>query len=153
MDAYAIKGISQEQVKYLHASTHLNPTHEYGVTFERGTMVDYGDRRHIFISGTASIDNKGEIVHLTNIEKQIERTIENIEVLLAEADAVINDISKMIVYLRDTADYQIVSDYLDKYYKELPKVIVWAPVCRPGWLIEIECIAIKEIEANQFEKF
>lgn len=153
MDAYAVKGISQEQIKYLHASTHLNPTHEYGVTFERGTTVDYGDRRHIFISGTASIDNKGEIVHLTNIEKQVERTIENIEVLLAEADAVINDISKMIVYLRDTADYQIVSDCLDKYYKELPKVIVWAPVCRPGWLIEIECIAIKKIEANRFEKF
>ena len=153
MDAYAIAGISQEQIKYLHASTHLNPTHEYGVTFERGTTVDYADRRHIFISGTASIDNKGDIVHLTNIEKQIERTIENIEVLLAEAEAEMRDISNMIVYLRDTADYQLVADYLDKYYNELPKVIVWAPVCRPGWLIEIECIAIKEIEANRFEKF
>lgn len=153
MDAYAIKGVSHEQIKYLHAPTHLNPTHEYGVTFERGTTVDYGDRRHIFISGTASIDNKGEIVHLAHIEKQIERTIENIEVLLAEADATMRDVSKLIVYLRDTADYRTVADYLDRYYNDLPKVIVWAPVCRPGWLIEIECIAIKEIKANQFEKF
>ncbi|MDR2953957.1 MAG: hypothetical protein LBV43_02625 [Prevotella sp.] len=153
MDAYAVKGIAQEQIKYLHAPTHLNPTHEYGVTFERGTSVDYGDRRHIFISGTASIDNKGEIVYPKDIRKQTERTIENVSVLLAEADATMNDIAYMIVYLRDTADYEIVCEHLAQHYADIPKVIVWAPVCRPGWLIEIECIAIKEIEATQFEKF
>ncbi len=153
MDAYAVKGIEQEQIKYLLAPTHLNPTHEYGVTFERGTAVDYGDRRQIFISGTASIDNLGDIVHLTNIKKQTERTIENISVLLAEADTEMNDIAQMIVYLRDTGDYDVVSEYLDAHYANIPKVIVWAPVCRPGWLIEIECIAIKEIETTQFEKF
>lgn len=153
MDAYAIEGIKHEQINYLHAPTHLNPTHEYGVTFERGTTVDYADRRHIFISGTASIDNKGDIVHLSNIKKQTERTIENIEVLLAEAEAKINDIAYMIVYLRDMGDYEIVKAYLDQHTPTIPKVIVWAPVCRPGWLIEIECIAIKEVEGNLFAKF
>ena len=153
MDGYAIEGISQEQITYLHAPSHLNPTHEYGVTFERGTAVDYGDRRHIFISGTASIDNKGDIVHLANIERQTERTLENIEVLLAEGDTKMEDIAYMTVYLRDTADYETVSCILDQHYPQTPKVIVWAPVCRPGWLIEIECIAIKEIETDRFEKF
>ena len=153
MDAYAVKGIQQEQIRYLHAPTHLNPTFEYGVTFERGTTVDYGDRRHIFISGTASINNKGEIVYPFNVLKQIERTIENITVLLAEADSQINDISQMIVYLRDTADYETVLVYLQRHYGDIPKVIVWAPVCRPGWLVEIECIAIKEIEEEKFERF
>ena len=61
MDAYAIEGIKQDQVTYLHAPTHLNRTHDYGVTFERGTAVDFADRRHVYISGTASINNKGEI--------------------------------------------------------------------------------------------
>ena len=153
MDAYAIEGIAQEQIKYLYAPTHLNPTYEYGVTFERGVSIDYGDRRHLFISGTASINNKGEIVHLMDVKKQAERTLENISVLLSEAGADLNDIAQMIVYLRDTADYQVISDYLDKQFPHLPKVIVWAPVCRLGWLIEIECIAIKEIETNLFEKF
>lgn len=153
MDAYAIKGIKQEQISFLYAPTHLNPTYEYSVTFERATAVNYGDRRHIYISGTASIDNKGEIVHPTNIAKQTERTIENIQVLLAEADSKMEDISKMIVYLRDTADYELVSNYMEKHYSDIPKVMVWAPVCRPGWLIEIECIAIKSIENNQFANF
>lgn len=152
MDAYAVKGVQQEQIKYLYAPTHLNPTYEYGVTFERGTAVDYGDRRHIFISGTASIDNKGEIVHPFDIEKQIERTVENITVLLTEADAEMSDIAQMIVYLRDTADYETVVVYLQRHYSDIPKVVVWAPVCRPGWLVEIECIAIKEVD-TRFEKF
>ena len=62
-DAYAVDGITSKQVKYLHARTHLNPTHEYGVSFERGTAIEYGDRKHILISGTASINNRGEIGH------------------------------------------------------------------------------------------
>ena len=63
MDTYAVLGIRQEQIHYLYAPTHLNPTYEYGVSFERGTYVDYGDRRQVFISGTASINHRGEVVY------------------------------------------------------------------------------------------
>ncbi|MDA3843443.1 MAG: hypothetical protein PF588_03625, partial [Candidatus Kapabacteria bacterium] len=69
-DIYAIKGIKREQIKFLSAANNLNPTHEYGVTFERGTTIDYADRKHIFISGTASIDNKGKIVAENDIMNQ-----------------------------------------------------------------------------------
>ena len=153
MDAYSIKGITGEQIAYLKGATHLNPTHEYGVTFERATAVDYGDRRHIFVSGTASIDNNGQIVFPFDITRQTERTLENIGVLLSESQATMTDIAQLIVYLRDTADYNIVSSYLEKKYPDIPKVIVWAPVCRPGWLIEMECIAIKEIENAEYAAF
>ena len=54
MDNYAIAGIKPEQIRYLYAPTHLNRTSDYGVSFERGTRVDYGDRCHVIISGTAS---------------------------------------------------------------------------------------------------
>ena len=153
MDAYSIKGIDDKQIAYLKGATHLNPTHEYGVTFERATAVDYGDRRHIFVSGTASIDNKGQIVFPFDVVKQTERTFENIDVLLGESDASMTDIAQLIVYLRDTADYGVVSSCLEKKYPDIPKVIVWAPVCRPGWLIEMECIAIKKIENKDYAAF
>ena len=58
LDAYAVDGLQAEQIRFLHAPEYLNPTYEYGVTFERGTAVEYGDRKHIFISGTASIGGK-----------------------------------------------------------------------------------------------
>lgn len=73
MDAYAINGIQPAQIQFLYATTHLNPTYEYGVSFERGTCVKYGDRRQVFISGTASINNKGEVVYPGDVRKQTNR--------------------------------------------------------------------------------
>lgn len=142
MDAYSIKGIQSEQVRFLYAPTHLNPTYEYGVTFERGTVVQYGDCRQLFISGTASIDNRGEIVHKGDIVKQTERMLENISVLLAEGGATMQDVSQAIVYLRDIGDYGNVQKIFKERGFNFPYLLVHAPVCRPGWLIEMECIAL-----------
>ena len=33
MDTYAVDGLKSEQIHYLYAPTHLNPTYEYGVSF------------------------------------------------------------------------------------------------------------------------
>ena len=153
MDAYAIAGIAQEQIKFIKALTHLNPTHEYGVAFERGTTVDYGDRRHIFISGTASINNHGQIVHAGDINGQIKRTFENVSALLADAGACLDDLTQLIVYLRDMADYAATEGYINHNYPKIPRVIVHAAVCRPGWLIEIEGIAIKAVSNPQYNNY
>lgn len=142
MDAYAIDGIQQAQIGFLYAPTHLNRTSDYGVAFERGTFVDYGDRRHVFISGTASIDNKGEIVHHGDVVAQCRRMWENVEALLAEADCSFDDAAQMIVYLRDPADYSTIKKLFEERFPEKPWVIVHGKVCRPGWLIEMEMIAI-----------
>ena len=153
MDAYAVQGICQEQIRYLYAPTHLNPTYEYGVSFERGTAVDYGDRRQVFISGTASINNKGEVVHPGDIRKQTLRMWENVEVLLAEAECTFEHVSHLLVYLRDVADYTVVKEMFDERFPNLPKVYLLAPVCRPGWLIEMECMAVKDIRNERFPAY
>lgn len=153
MDAYAVDGISQEQVRYLYAATHLNRTSEYGVSFERGTCVDYGDRRHVFISGTASINNRGEIVHTGDVVAQTRRMWENVETLLAEAGCTYDDVMQMIVYLRDPADYAVVSQLYDERFPSHPRVFVNAAVCRPGWLVEMECMAIRQTNTHQFPPF
>ena len=129
----------------------MNPTYEYGVTFERGTAVHFGDRKDIFISGTASIDNKGNVLYVGDILKQTARMMENIDALLAEANADHTDIMQALVYLRDIADYRVVEDFFQKNYPNFPHIIVHAPVCRPGWLIETECIAVVENDENQYD--
>ena len=153
MDNYAIDGIRQEQITYLYAQTHLNRTSDYGVSFERGTRVDYADRRHVFISGTASINNKGEVMYRGDVRRQTHRMWENVEALLNEADCSYDDVSEMVVYLRDTADYQVVSELYEERFADKPYVIVHAPVCRPGWLVEMECMAVKKVENPQFPAF
>lgn len=148
MDTYGSKGLQKQQINYLYAKSHLNPTYEYGVSFERGTYVDYGDRRHVFISGTASINNKGEVMYLGDIKRQSGRMLENVEALLKEADCNFDDVQQIIVYLRDVTDYSFVHKLFSARFPGKPKVIVHAPVCRPGWLIEMECIAMKAVETS-----
>lgn len=141
LDGVAVNGHGLK-VKYLYADSHLNRTSEYGVRFERGTVVEYADRRHVFISGTASIDNKGNILYEGDICRQTERMIENVGVLLAEAGCGFADVGSMTLYLRNASHYDAVKRIFDKRFPDTPVVIVLAPVCRPGWLVEMECVGI-----------
>ncbi len=142
MDAYSIAGVKSPQITFLSALDHLSPTHIYGVTFERGTAVSYCDRKHIFISGTASIDHQGNILYPGDVKRQLDRTLENIEALLKPAGAGLKDMGMVIVYLRDISDFNIINEKIRVTFGDMPIEIVAASVCRPGWLIEIEGQAI-----------
>ena len=153
MDNYAVKGLQAEQIHYLYAQTHLNRTSDYGVSFERGTRIDYGDRRHVLISGTASINNKGLILYEGDVISQTQRMWDNVEALLAEADCTFNDTTHIIVYLRDVADYHVVRQLFHERFPQKPCIIVQAPVCRQGWLVEMECMAAKPQDIVDFPPF
>ncbi len=145
MDSYSVLGLQEGQMRMVNAPDFLNPTYEYGVAFERATSIDYGDRRHLFVSGTASIDNKGEVVWEGDVQRQTGRMLTNVEALLKAADCRWNDVGQMLVYLRDPADSIVVGEIFANRFPETPYVILWAPVCRPAWLVEMECIAMKPI--------
>ena len=78
-----------------------------------------------------------------DLEKQTNRLLENIEALLKEGEASMDDIRYFIIYLRDVSDYSATEAYMRNRYPTVPHVIVGAKVCRPEWLIEMECIAEK----------
>lgn len=129
---------------YLQALDHLNPTHEYGVAFERGVRIALADRYQYFISGTASIDCHGEVINVGDVARQTERLLENIGALLADGGATMADIRYFIIYLRDLADAAVVDGYMQAHYPAVPRIITQASVCRPAWLVEMECIAERE---------
>lgn len=141
LDAFGVKG-SSVVIRHLYGASHLNRTSEYGVRFERGSVVEYPGFRHVFISGTASIDSNGRIMYEGDIIRQTGRMIENVEVLLAEAGCGFSDVAAITVYLRDPADFAVVKRIFDERFPGHPRVITLAPVCRPGWLVEMECVAI-----------
>lgn len=141
IDFLTARNIRPEDKLYLKALDHLNPTHEYGVAFERGVRVALPTKYEYFISGTASINHRGEVINVGNVTKQTERLLENIGALLADGGATMADVKYFIVYLRDLADVQAVDDYMAKAYPDVPRIITHAKVCRPAWLVEMECIA------------
>lgn len=59
-----------------------------------------------------------------------------------EAGVTMDDMKMMVIYLRNPEDYETVSKiFRTRFGSGIPYVITHAPVCRPGWLIEMECIA------------
>lgn len=143
MDALTISHLKPEQIVRMEALENLNPTSDYGVTFERGSKVMFGDRSHLFISGTASIDKHGQVMFPEDVEKQTERTLENISALLKPHGATLRDMVYFIVYLRNITEFSKVIEVLNKKgFGNVPTIIVEGSVCRPTWLVEIEGIGI-----------
>ena len=128
--------IIESDKTYLKALSHLSPTHDYGVAFERGVRLSDGQ---VFISGTASIDNKGHVLNQGNVLAQADRLLENISHLLLEGGSSIDKVPYFVIYLRDISDYKFVDAYMQERFPTVPRITLEARVCRPSWLIEMEC--------------
>ena len=153
MDAYSILGLEPRQVSYLNDYSRLCPTKDYSVTFERGTRVAYADRAHHFISGTASIDKAGNILYPGDVLRQLARAMGNIRALLKSGGAKLADVMYLLVYLRDPADLSAVDAYLKSSFPAIPALVVQGAVCRPGWLVEVEGVAVKKNDQPSLPAF
>lgn len=153
MDALSYRGLTREQIVQLEAPEHMGPTHMYGVTFERGTLLRFGDRSHYHISGTASINPAGDVLFPTDVRKQTVRALDNIEALLAPKGASLRDMAYLIVYLRNPSELRKVQEALHQRVPvEIPTLFVEGSVCRPTWLVEVEGVAITD-QAGPFPPF
>jgi len=153
MDAYSVLGLDPRQVSYLNDFGRLCRTDRYAVTFERGTRVGYADRAHLFISGTASIDREGNVLHLGDVLRQLDRAIENVEALLRSGGAHLGDLMHLLVYLRDPSDCARVEEHLEMRLSGVPRLIVQGAVCRPEWLVEVEGVAVAAQRAPDLPRF
>jgi enamine deaminase RidA (YjgF/YER057c/UK114 family) len=103
----------------------------------------------LLISGTASIDDKGETVHVGDFRAQCQRTFKNITGLLEAEGATWHDIVRTTCYLRDIdRDYAAFNEERTAFYQEqklnpVPASTgIQAKLCRPELLVEIEAIAM-----------
>ncbi|MBD3317161.1 MAG: translation initiation inhibitor [Chitinivibrionales bacterium] len=153
VDALAMAGLAPEQIVRMEALENLSPTIKYGVTFERGTRVRFGDRSHLYVSGTASLDKEGKVLHEGNVGKQANRTLDNIQALLAPHGARLSDMKHLLVYLRDFHDLRAVQNAVStRMPTSIPTIFLKGAVCRPTWLVEMEGTAIIPDE-NAFPPF
>jgi len=122
---------------------------QYGISspsFARATALSFSDTSHLFISGTASIVGH-ETVHQGDLIKQLEVTSQNIEYLLASANA---DHAKhnhhpgdfalntFKVYIRHAHHVAPAKAWLHKHYPHVDTILTLADVCRAELLVEIE---------------
>jgi enamine deaminase RidA (YjgF/YER057c/UK114 family) len=143
LDLCAMAGPGRRRVVPCSAPT-LNEAPAYGSDFSRGMRVDLPDRSVLFISGTASIDTEGRVVHVGDIEGQVERMLLNVERLLQQQGATGADLVSAITYLKRP---EFVEPFLRVARRHplpprLPNTLCHADICRPDWLCEMEAIAV-----------
>jgi enamine deaminase RidA (YjgF/YER057c/UK114 family) len=127
----------------------LDEAPDYGSAFSRGLRLDIGNVVILLISGTASIDEHGDTVHVGDFRGQCRRTYHNITGLLKAEGATWKDIVRTTCYLRDIErDYAAFNDERSTFFRAqgldpLPASTgIQAILCRPELLIEIEAIAM-----------
>jgi len=147
----AISTAKSIEKKPITALAVLNEAYHYDKpsSFSRGLRLDFGAMTVLLISGTASIGENGETLHVGDFRAQCRRTFHNITGLLAAEGATWKDIVRTSCYLRDIdRDYAEFNEERTAFYQEqgldpLPASTgIQAKLCRPDLLVEIEAIAI-----------
>jgi enamine deaminase RidA (YjgF/YER057c/UK114 family) len=106
--------------------------------------VDLEDRSILYVSGTASIGDRGQVVHPGHIEGQVERMLENIKALLAGQNAGFADVVCATTYLKDPGYAPAFRRIAGRrgFPAHVPNTVCVADICRPEWLCEMEITAV-----------
>ncbi len=137
--------------KAMHAPEVLNEAYDYSrpSSFSRGLRLDIKGITILLISGTASVDEKGETLHPGDFRAQAWRTYRNISVLLESEGATWKDVVRTTCYLRDIErDYAAFNEIRTEFLRQqdldpLPASTgIQAILCRPDLLVEMEAMAI-----------
>ncbi|MGN6185085.1 MAG: Rid family hydrolase [Thermoanaerobaculia bacterium] len=117
------------------AAYHYPP--QYGPkspSFSRATMWN----GMVFVSGTSSVVGH-KTVHHDDLDAQLEETLRNIEIVLAQTDRTLANVIAAKTYLRHAADQERIASRLAEVFPV--NLTIEADICRKDLLIEIEAVA------------
>lgn len=116
-----------------------NEAFHYGSAFSRGAYVREQCLTHVYVSGTAAVDEEGKSLDPSDMDAQVERTIVNVRQLLSQVGLAWPHLRHTTMFFKpgvDSASYGRVVRRLN--LAEIPAVSVIANVCRPDLLFEID---------------
>ena len=102
----------------------------------------------IYVRGQIGQDlDTAENVGVGDVIAQTEQAMANIATLLGEADATLDDIVKVTVYLVDPryreSVYRVIGRWLTGVHPVSTGLVVSA-LARPEWLVEVDVIAVRQ---------
>ena len=114
-------------------------------TYSYGIVVPLGDKEMIFVTGQIAAKN-GEAVAPNNIEEQTEYVFKAVNDILKAGNSSLDDVAKVVIYLRDIKDFPKVSPIRNKFFKKAKPVSTLVEISnlvRKGCDIEIDVIAVR----------
>lgn len=138
-------GIQIENPRQVSAFAYPSQYAPKSPTFSRAVVKQWGEYKHLYISGTASILGH-ETRHINLPVQQLDECLNNIDILIAEADREtglgidnVADLTGIKLYLRNKDYLEEIITHLKKRAGESVKLIVLhADICRDNLLLEIE---------------
>ncbi|HEX8616418.1 MAG TPA: Rid family hydrolase [Thermoanaerobaculia bacterium] len=110
---------------------------QYGVkspSFSRATV--WNDT--VFVSGTSSVVGH-ETVHRGDVLAQLDETLANIRIVLAQTGRTLANVVSAKTYIRHASDYAAIAATLEGVFAN--NIYVEADICRADLLLEIEGVA------------
>jgi len=124
------------------ANPKQNEAPQYGSSFSRGLSVSAGRGGHLFVSGTASIDEEGRSVYPGEFVRQVEHTLSAVESLLREGGATLEDVVQGTAFVKRPEDAEALRACIaGSGLKRVPLVCTLADVCRDDLLFEFDATA------------
>jgi len=99
----------------------------------------------VFVTGTTSVDEDGNIVGVGDVYKQTEYIISKIEKYLNEAGAKLEDVVRTRMFVVNIADWKEIGKVHHKFFKNIKPATTMVEVnglIEPDLLIEIEADAV-----------
>jgi 2-iminobutanoate/2-iminopropanoate deaminase len=123
----------------------LNPKKVWNSkTYAFSQGIACSGKRMIFIAGQVGIDPSGKIVG-EDVEEQTKQAFKNMKQVLKDAEASMENVAKLTVYLTDIGALRRYSEVMHTYFKKSLPAQTAVEVSRlalPELKIEIEAIAV-----------
>jgi 2-iminobutanoate/2-iminopropanoate deaminase len=114
--------------------------------YSHGLKVELKDCDMIFVTGQIAMDKNGNVVS-EDVGEQTEFIFQNIQKILNETGASLDDVVKAQIFVTDMNDFAKISPIRNKYFEKSKPVSTLVEInktVKPGCKVEIEVIAIKE---------
>lgn len=129
--------------------TPLNPIEVSKIlgSYSHGIKVDVGDSEMFFVTGQIALDPQGNAVAPGNITTQTEFVFNNIQRILKEGGASLDDVVKAVIYVTDMSNFREISAVRNRYFAVAKPVSTFVQIqktVKEGCDVEIEVIAVKK---------
>lgn len=106
-----------------------------------------GNHQTIYLGGQNAVDENGALVGKDSLRKQTEQVLTNIEKILDELDAKLENVVKFNIYLVPGQNPQEGFQVFQEKWEDNPNypiitVLFVAGLGNPDWLVEIDAMAI-----------
>ena len=115
--------------------------------------VIQGDGQIVYLKGQVSLNRDGTVVGKGDMRVQTQRTLENIQAVLASVGGVMGDIVSLTHYVTDIGKFMETGDIRRQFFREpypVTTTVQVAALYDPDLLVEITAIA--EVPRGRFRR-